>query len=474
MFCEQCGAQVPDGMRFCDQCGAPVMPDDAVPGAPQGSEPYMQPMQQEPMRDMQPGNMQPGRTPYMGGQGGSMPGMPPGRMPAMSPGATMPSGYSAPRKSPLVPIIIAVVAVLVLGLGGFGVYKNIDKIKGFIAKVNGDEKPPEEVPPILTPPAKLEPTLTPTEDIEPTMTPMEDIEPTQMPDKEDPDKPDDPDRPEGTKEAQDTPASVAISGGKWERNGSGGRIYTVKGEMQKRCWIKDEGAYLYVDASGYQMSNNWSDDGFWLDESGRWDKSVQQRKDDPEPLTDITYVNKAYKDNTGYCRSGVFSGSKKKNDMTVTFEYQWDDMTYNISPLGCGTYVLTDASGMLDPMDVVHTIVMSVSEDQSEILISEYGNTTAITADGSSGSSGKSSNSSYGKGSGSKGSGSGNVTVTDIVEMARVKSGAPNAELDSVDPDGTLNIRLYGNGTQDTWDWYYINPNTLQGTNIVGDSVNLN
>lgn len=464
MFCEQCGAQVPDGMNFCDQCGAPIIQVDVGQGAAQESEPYMQPMQREPMRDMQSGNIQ---HPYMQQsfqQGGPMPGMS--------------QGYPASKKkSPLVPIIIIVAAVLVLGLGGFGVYKNIDKIKGLIAKEKGDDKPPEDITPTVAP------TEIPSEDIEPTLTPPEDDLPNEEPPKEDPDdgiqpgtpsdrdEPDDLDRSE---EGQRTPAGNVISGGRWERNGTGGRIYTVKGEMQKRCWVKDEGAYFYVDASGYQMSNNWSDDGFWLDEAGRWDKSVQQRKDDPEPLTGTTYINKEYKDNTGCCRSGVFGGSKKKNDMTVTFEYQWDDMTYNISPLGCGTYVLTDASGMLDPMDVVHTIVMSVSEDQSEILISEYGNTTAITADGSTGSLGKSSNSSDGKSSGSKGSGSGNVTVTDIVEMARVHSGAPNAELDSVDPDGTLNIRLYGNGTQDTWDWYYINPNTLRGTNIVGDSVNLN
>ncbi len=61
----------------------------------------------------------------------------------------------------------------------------------------------------------------------------------------------------------------------------------------------------------------------------------------------------------------------------------------------------------------------------------------------------------------------------EILEFAKKLSGAPNAELDGRDPDGTMNIRLYGKGLQDTWDWYYINPDTLTGTNILGDEINL-
>lgn len=33
MFCEQCGAPIPEGARFCEQCGAPV-PQEAAPVAP--------------------------------------------------------------------------------------------------------------------------------------------------------------------------------------------------------------------------------------------------------------------------------------------------------------------------------------------------------------------------------------------------------------------------------------------------------
>ncbi len=73
-------------------------------------------------------------------------------------------------------------------------------------------------------------------------------------------------------------------------------------------------------------------------------------------------------------------------------------------------------------------------------------------------------------------SGGASNNYADIVEKARKKSGAPLAELDGIDPDGTLNIHLYedaGDHTA-TWDWYYIDPQTLTGHNAVGDVINLN
>ncbi len=73
---------------------------------------------------------------------------------------------------------------------------------------------------------------------------------------------------------------------------------------------------------------------------------------------------------------------------------------------------------------------------------------------------------------GSKGS----YTTDDIVELARIYEGAPEASLDSVDPDGTLNIHLYeiGQSNDATWNWYYIDPKTLKGTDLFGNEVDLN
>ncbi len=64
-------------------------------------------------------------------------------------------------------------------------------------------------------------------------------------------------------------------------------------------------------------------------------------------------------------------------------------------------------------------------------------------------------------------------TEEEVLELAKTLSGAPNAEIDGVDPDGTYNIHLYGKNSQDTWDWYYIDPLTLVGTNILGEKVDL-
>ncbi len=64
----------------------------------------------------------------------------------------------------------------------------------------------------------------------------------------------------------------------------------------------------------------------------------------------------------------------------------------------------------------------------------------------------------------------------EIVELAKKHSRAPFADLDSIDPDGTLNIHCYEQtgGHLATWDWYYINPDTLKGTNLFGDEIDLN
>lgn len=42
MFCEQCGAPIPEGARFCENCGAPV-PQEAAPVAPPEPKPAPRP-----------------------------------------------------------------------------------------------------------------------------------------------------------------------------------------------------------------------------------------------------------------------------------------------------------------------------------------------------------------------------------------------------------------------------------------------
>ena len=308
MFCEQCGAVVPEGMRFCDQCGAPVEYDTA--------QPVQSPiMEQLPMqRGMMQPQGQPAPPPMMQPQYMNRPEMPMGRMPAMSSGAVPPPGTYNKKKSSIVPLIIAVVAILVIGLGGFGIYKNLDKIKELIGKVKKTENDSEQ-------PAEYEPQVKVPSDIG---NPDDTYEPS-ADDKQD--------HVESEKEDIENEDSF--------NEGSNGKR------------LKDE------DISEKEEPEEGPGKRYPVDD------------EKPEKNTD--------RENTG----------DRGNDQ------------------------------------------------------------------------------------GSKSSGSGNVTITDIVERARFKSGAPNAELDSIDPDGTLNIRLYGSGTQDTCDWYYINPSTLKGTDILGNPVNL-
>ncbi len=68
-----------------------------------------------------------------------------------------------------------------------------------------------------------------------------------------------------------------------------------------------------------------------------------------------------------------------------------------------------------------------------------------------------------------------------ILTLAKEKSGAPIAELSSVEDDGTIVIHLYetaDEGTDEehtaTWDWYTIDPKTLKGVNFLGEEVDLN
>ena len=42
MFCEQCGAPIPEGAKFCEECGAPV-PQEAAPVAPPEPKPEPRP-----------------------------------------------------------------------------------------------------------------------------------------------------------------------------------------------------------------------------------------------------------------------------------------------------------------------------------------------------------------------------------------------------------------------------------------------
>lgn len=69
----------------------------------------------------------------------------------------------------------------------------------------------------------------------------------------------------------------------------------------------------------------------------------------------------------------------------------------------------------------------------------------------------------------------GDLSDEEIVELARIYSGAPIAELDQVMDNGNLYIHLYEDMGDHvaTIDWYEIDPVTLTGTNFEGNKVDL-
>ena len=152
MFCPNCGSELPDNVAFCNKCGAPLQ-QNRMPSPPPG-QPYG-------------GYQQP---PMQGQQGYSQdPYMPPGQ---------------PPKKSPLIPILISVLAVGVIAgailavvlLTGKDEKEDPTKLVQATAAPATPEATPEPVEE-TTPAPTEEPTPEPTEEPTPEPTP----EPTATP-----------------------------------------------------------------------------------------------------------------------------------------------------------------------------------------------------------------------------------------------------------------------------------------------------
>lgn len=77
-------------------------------------------------------------------------------------------------------------------------------------------------------------------------------------------------------------------------------------------------------------------------------------------------------------------------------------------------------------------------------------------------------------------SSSSRLSNEEIAELAKRRSGAPIAKVESVEQDGKIVIHLFeavadegGMGHTATWDWYTIDPETLQGEDFMGEPVDL-
>lgn len=81
------------------------------------------------------------------------------------------------------------------------------------------------------------------------------------------------------------PSETALTGGTWEQLQSGEFLYYDKsGQPVKDCWAEDEGGYYYIGPDGCLVRNNYSTDGFWADQNGCWDSSVERLDKSYMPL----------------------------------------------------------------------------------------------------------------------------------------------------------------------------------------------
>lgn len=101
MFCEQCGASLPEGANFCEECGAPV-PQQAAPVAPV--------VQPEPKPELKP-ELKPEPKPALKPE--PRPEPKPDAQPIPRSGTVTPRRFSPPR---------LVIGALILAILGYAAY----------------------------------------------------------------------------------------------------------------------------------------------------------------------------------------------------------------------------------------------------------------------------------------------------------------------------------------------------------------
>ena len=131
MFCNKCGAQLPDGTQFCSNCGAPQVPAQPEPQA-QPQQPVYE-AQQQPTYEMPQQPQQPygaGNQPYQPVQ----PVMPP-------------QNDDGKKKKAIIIAVVAVIAVIAIVVGilfGTGVIGGKDKEDEDDKTTVSDEKKDEQ------------------------------------------------------------------------------------------------------------------------------------------------------------------------------------------------------------------------------------------------------------------------------------------------------------------------------------------
>lgn len=161
------------------------------------------------------------------------------------------------------------------------------------------------------------------------------------------------------------PLEVGDFGGKWESLESGETVFVFSdGNFAKSTWIQDGNTLYYVDATGCLMKENYSHDGYYVDENGTLDKSVKRLEKNVQPRDGKTY-------RCNDCdKTMVFQLSANTARMT----YYGITANYNVIPLGRGAYILHNVS---DEYDHYHVIAL---DEGNTLRISAAGETEVFTA----------------------------------------------------------------------------------------------
>ncbi|MBO4266202.1 MAG: zinc-ribbon domain-containing protein [Lachnospiraceae bacterium] len=309
MFCEQCGSKVEDGMKFCPDCGAsvdydsePVNQIQQQASAPPPPMPSAPPPPPPPMNSVQPQPMNPVQQNIQELQQESQP----------------------KKKFPVALIIILMVLLAIVGgiVYAIKVVKEkvaeaisevaVESVVGDLEEAVDDHSEADEAK--TSEPesndAVTDANKTDGPDEEKPYENSEDVRGGDEDNKKDSEKDssgpagngfdDETDKPEISDDGNDNgndnagsagiksvdtkdPSKTAISGGKWDIMESGEFQYLKNGKAVTDTWAEDEGEYYYVGPDGCMVRNNYAPDGYWADDNGCWDKSVQRQELQFEP-----------------------------------------------------------------------------------------------------------------------------------------------------------------------------------------------
>ncbi|SFG15023.1 zinc ribbon domain-containing protein [Oribacterium sp. WCC10] len=163
------------------------------------------------------------------------------------------------------------------------------------------------------------------------------------------------------KSSGNDPSENSITGGEWDYLQDGAVLYMdSRGEYVSDQWVEYKGKYYYLGPDETLIKNNYSTDGYWLDENGAWSKSVPRRNDDP------ALKNGSYVGNVSTWKIKLQSGNAYGK---ATFSYTsfGGKEEYTLESVGHGVYIATSD----DESDF--KALMSVSSDGKTLTVSQAG-----------------------------------------------------------------------------------------------------